>query len=344
MAAETTREILLDLRLKIQENARRWSGYINGMNGAYSQAFHRQELVLRDAKVKIEAMKKAEYDNMVFALSMLTVVAGGPLASYFAKSISGPLKNRAAIDRLASLPADRKLIQSDELIDAAAQKAISFGHDLLKSKPVTDRLEGLAKAPIPSEPYVPAGITPTEYAAALLQGNDERATILAEGPSNWYDHAHMFSPGFTIYLRKAILSSPYFTGAPAAEMTDKTRDMLRRRAKLGLWVAWALERKKRYWEVQTAIAQSYISSKSEIWAWGALRQELLSLGVPSDVISVKWIGPRGIVYGMNMDGFIKWASSTVAVHDLYSGFPGGDEAFKRVKQSWLAKNRLKLPN
>jgi len=88
-------------------------------------------------------------------------------------------------------------------------------------------------------------------------------------------------------IREAFAKTEFFTKAPPSKMDNRTRELLASRAKLALWIAWALGRDRTGWNVQSGM-RLHGPSLSEVFAWADLRKELVLLGVPTGAI--QWGG------------------------------------------------------
>jgi hypothetical protein len=330
--SESTREIFLDVRQTIDEVSRRWGAYLHGASAAYANAFDSQAKLLFAEKKIIEAVKQQETDNMVFALSILTMCLSAPLSTYFAKG----LKAEAAL-----LSGGQN---EDKVIDASMKKALSFGTDIAQkriTKPPKD-IQSMRSAPAPADPYVPTAVTPAEYAESLQQGADETANQLSIDAQNCYRHADIFTVEEATKIREIVYNSQYITQAPPDVMSAETKVLLNKRAKLALWFAWALERDKEYWKGQSLMART-VYFRSEAWSWGLLRQELVTLGVPASLITIKGFSPRGAIFALDMANFIDWAWKPEALYTVLSGFRWSDKSMSWIIQNWYAKHGMKPP-
>jgi hypothetical protein len=335
MATETSREVFNDLRLTTLEYGGKWRAYFQGVSEAYANAFRSQELLLQRIKGAVERRKKAEVDNIIFAFTMLTAGFGGLIATHFARDLKK--------FTISSFPEIAVARHGNDIIDDMVQSVLK-GASLTKEafnaqKPWTDRLKELggatSSAPPLRDPFVPADATPAAYGARLLQGAEEHGNLMSDIARFLSAQSDYFPLDVAKNMRAAILRSAFFQQAPASKMTDETKAMLTARAKLGLWICWALERDKRYWEVQSAL-QLY--GKSEIYEWEPLRQELVLLAVPATMITAKGFDAfGGLKFGMKMDAFIKWAQGPDSLHALFAGFKWGSEAFKWAKDKWDKK-------
>jgi len=149
-------------------------------------------------------------------------------------------------------------------------------------------------------------------------------------------NADSFQPEIAKIIADNTWESPFFTEAPPSVMSQETKTTLVFRAKLALWVVWALERDKDYWQTQCALR---LYNFSEVFDWEPLRLELNQLGVPLAAISFKeYYSPRDYTPGaMNVEAYIKWAESSDSLRMVFSGLDWTDEGMTWVQERWKKK-------
>jgi len=170
--AGTSKEIFEELRQDIDDYADKWEGYFFGMSEAYATAYKSQEDLLRKIKGAIEARKKQEEENRVFALSMVTAGFAGLFATHFSKEF----KKKA----IADFPDIAKAAGGDEIINdmvSRVGKAVSTGKDAIKGagkQPMDELLEfvGIKSPAVSEDGFVPSGVTPAEYGAPAPAGRE----------------------------------------------------------------------------------------------------------------------------------------------------------------------------
>src|SRR6266478_4606097 len=282
--ADTAAEIeFLKMRTTIQEYAGKWRGYFNGMAAAYAGAYERQKKILEEAKHVLEERKKQEDEARLFALSLLTVGLTSTIGTHFAKealsSHVASLSQVAAIAREDSIIGEWLVDTMKDVSKESLKKGTEAGLELvgLKTKAGHEAITG--------EPFVPPLDNPAEYGFTLQQGLEERASCIADIVRLFGDSG-LFTAEMAKAMHKGMLQSPFFAQAPPSVMDDRKKGVLLKRAELALWIAWARERDRHYWEIQVAM-RFYGPAKSEVWVWAPLRKELIELGVPEAHITAE---------------------------------------------------------
>lgn len=334
--AETSKDVFRDLIEDIDRFGGRWTAYFAAVESAYAAAYKSQETLLSQTKARIEARKKQEDADRVFALSLLTAGMGGLIATDFSQRLE-KITIRNLGDTVAAVERDRIVKQTMD----KAVRAAKLGGKALKgaSQGVQDwalKVSGIKSADISDGPYVPVAVTPAQYGADLRQGAQERVNVLNDIAFLFRDNADLFPLEVAKSMRSGFEAADFFTKAPASQTDPKVKDLLTTKAKLALWMAWALERDRKYWEVQSAV---WMYNFSETHDWVDLRTELIGIGVPAGRVSFDF-GGKYAAGALNMDGFIKWASSANAMTVLFAGLPQDSEGMKWVVSRWNKKLKI----
>lgn len=341
MANDSSKDVFRDLIDDIDRQAGRWTAFFAGLESAYEAAYNAQAKLLSNTKANIDAQKKREQEERTFILSMFTAGLGSPMATHFSKELKATA--------IKNLPDIAKAAGGDKIIDDMVGHTISAlktAGGVLNgaSKNIQDwvlKSSGIKSADTSAEPFVPAGLTGTQYGANLRQGCQERVNLLKDIVFVFRDTADGFPVPAAKAIREAFAKTDFFTKAPPSKMDDKTRALLASRAKLALWIAWALGRDRTYWTVQSGM-RLYGPAMSEVFAWEDLRKELVLLGVPAGSISFPesrhtgWAASRA----MNMEGFIRWASSPNSLQLLFSGLQTDTAGVRSVVGRWNSKVKV----
>jgi len=144
-------------------------------------------------------------------------------------------------------------------------------------------------------------------------------------------------------LAQVIIPSPYIQNAPRDEI--KPGD-LKSKALLSLWLAWAWARDDAYWAVHGTIQQYNDRNKDERVDFEPVRKKLLSLGVPTNVVSQKdelshWMNRTEIVDVINMPAFLAWAGSTAWIPVMFNKTTPQDELWVSRLPGQMAQIKVK---
>lgn len=192
-----------------------------------------------------------------------------------------------------------------------------------------------------NDPFEPAELPPLRYMATMLQRIDERLRNL------W----HQINNAIVVQrldlvrarnLAEKICDTSFIDKAP--EEIDKK--LLQDKAELGLWIRWACARDREYWKKYSNVMNV------EVFEFWPVLDELVRLGVPSaqiwlmgsyvpaakriDVMQLKATRDNGL----NMDGFIRWASGLQAIELLFLGVKRNQDT-DDVKQKMLMRINLR---
>lgn len=338
MAELTSWQIISNLRQDLTDYAGKWRGYFNGVAEAYAAAFKSQADILLQIQKKIEARRKEEAELMTFGLSLLTAGFGGMLSTYFSKKLVTTRAQGAGVSLSEDDEIFKELLGKAEkavgmLKDAAAQTAIATSRSE-RAKRVLDSVQiaiGTKSGDTPTEPFVPAGITPEEYGERLKQGAEERGNVIADLLRPFSDIAPIMPTLMAKAVDAKARQSEFFTKAPPSVMSNETKALLLKRAKLMLWLVWALSVPDRdFWKIEKT--RSYLW-RSQIWDWGPLREELIRLQVPAAQITWRTMRLEPEYHEtMDMVGFIDWARDpAVSLALIFSGSQQSKDQLTKLK-------------
>jgi hypothetical protein len=305
-----------------------WDHFGKAASAAYAKAYDSNGKVLQGVRSIKVARKAADDAMMSFVLSLLTVgVAGGVAGGLIAFP-----KSRAA--ETAARDVVKLVIRGvgGELNDAV--KALS-----------PDKVPG-------NDVFAPADITPAEYMAKMLEGISYNKglleDILYEVNYNQDADRVVYPAGTTVLLSRSgngqvtagsakllaevITGTSFFQYMPSMSVNSEA---LTPKARLALWIGWALNRDPDYWSdgeqqfTENIIAGpggggGSISRPSQATKeqpdWDLVRNDLLSLKVPvgpmtSTLRTTSWTGDT-MRNGLYMWGFMEWAASSSALDML----------------------------
>ena len=306
--AETSNEIILDLRLKIFTQAERWRSRGEVISRAYTAAFSKQQAVLNSIKTASAETVAKERAMMAFFLGLITGGIVGQMTGALAANATTRI-SRSTLFRTAVEEATRDHVLRT-MVGPGLKTLIEGGGDKLKGI----ALSGVASAPN-SDSFVPVERDPTVVGSLIRQSISDRTIILQTIAESIYD---VFKDGglpqdAARRIRTSFLYSPFFMSLPPGEVDES---VLVDRAHLALWIAWGRVRDKKYWDGQHDVI---VSERSEVWVWSKrLLPELVRLGAPASRIQV-WVDKKTIA--LNMPGFIEWSRGHQAVMPMFAGLP-----------------------
>jgi hypothetical protein len=312
--AETSREIFNDMRITIDHvMLTDWASYISTVAAAYDSAYSRVQDLLDGVKATITAREQAEQALMVGVLSVVT----GGVAGAFA---DGLVKRMPAIEKVAasaenSLANVVKTAEEDpvlykvfkdttkDLVKKGADKLQEVGLDRFKAEP---RSNG----------FKPEGLSVSDYRDLLTQGIISRGSLLWNFADALYRSAEDWSPEVADLIGRGLYQSDFFKQKYRAQ-----KEMLKKKAELALWCAWALPRDEKYWTIQRTLVM--YKSNTEALDWAPVRDELKGLDVPEDAITLSGVQSgfwkNKAVKGLDVIGFMNWVKSGEMLHTLYEG-------------------------
>ncbi len=200
------------------------------------------------------------------------------------------------------------------------------------------KIQGWTKSSTPSPGnFLPVGLDPLEYFLEISRGVQHRTNRMSMQVRKWGDdlesrwgndeYAELVKSVVAEKWEAGFKDSKFFTDAPLPSIDPLTDKFLMSRAKLSLWIAWAQERDKSYWEKQY-INSPYVESEAKLWE--PLRVELISLGVPLHHVSTFANPPL-----INFPAFIEWSFSEHAINQLLAGNQLIPPDVERIKNQWI---------
>jgi hypothetical protein len=329
---ETSREIFNDMRITIDHvMLTDWASYISTVTDAYDQAYSRVQDLLEGVKAAVTAREQAEQALMVGVLSVVTGGVVGAFADGLVKRM--PAVEKAAASAGSSVANVVKSAEEDpvlykifkdttkDLVKKGADKLQEVGLDQFKGERSTGR-------------FAPEGMRLEDYRDLLTQGIISRGTILWNFADALYKTADDWSAEVADLIRTGLYQNDFFTQKYRAQ-----KALLKRKAELALWCAWALPRDEEYWNMQRVMVNYH--HNQEALDWAPVRDELKDLDVPEGEITLAgvqsgfWSAKQ--VKGLDVIGFMNWVKTVGMVHTLYEGISiaGGQThhwALDRMKQ------------
>jgi hypothetical protein len=311
---ETSREVFLEMRERIDHvMLTDWASYISSVTSAYDAAYSRVQELLDDVKRAITARQQAEQALMVGVLSVVTGGVVGVFAEGLVKRMPAIEKATSAIESTVANvvktaeedPVLYKIFKdtTKDAIKKGADKLQEMGLDHFKGEP-------------PESGFSPAGMRVEAYRDLLTQGIISRGNLLWNFADMLYKSADMWTPDFADMIRQGLYQTDFFKQKHRVQ-----GDLLKKKAELALWCAWALPRDVDWWTAQEAITR--FRPNTEPLDWAPVRDELVDLGVPEDRVTI--VGAQSgflhgkMVKGFDCLGFMDWVKSGDMVHTLYEG-------------------------
>jgi hypothetical protein len=307
-----------------------WDHFGKAASAAYSLAYDDNGRILNAVRQTQAARKASEEAMMSFCLSLLTVgVAGGVAGGLISSSVKGAAK-------VATQTAARDLV-----------KFVTKG---VEGK-VIDAVKALSPDNVPgADVFAPADTTPTTYMAKMLEGisynkglledvlhevnyNEDANQVSVRDGSNTTVALNRSKDG-QITLGSAKLLTEVITGTSFIQQMPSmsvNSDDLAPKARLALWIGWALNRDPDYWSDglqvdgwskgyihKGAAGDSPAGATLEQLDWAPVRDALMVLKVPAEKITAQlWTetdwGAKSVRLGLYMWGFMEWAASTAAL-------------------------------
>jgi hypothetical protein len=330
---KTGQECVNFLEGEVNRAHKHWETFGHAMSAAYSEAYEDQKNLLENVKKRIEARRAADEKFMTFALSLLTVGVGGPVA--------GALVSRVITKTGAAIAASKEDIEAAvKFAEKMAEKAKEKVAEPIKAG--TEKLVKYFNPPL-GDPFAPVSEAPSTFGAKLLEEISRMGAVKEDLISGLRRSDQITLEGATT-LAEQILDSTYYNDMPAATISH---DQLKPKAGIALWVAWALSRDDKYWikaSNQWATANQHVHNESvwdEQFDWEPVRQKLVvDLKVPESQITVRgtefgWMGRQKAITGLWMWGFMKWAASPQAYKLLFDdSVPKNVDGLQMVKEQW----------
>lgn len=335
---EDPRWVISDLNDIINVAAIAWRRFAYALGGAYSWGWHTQGAVLKKVKDNLETRAKAEEAAAMFALSMLTIGLGGPLANFCAKKVLGTYAEQLG----------------EKFVEDVVDKATEQGKELMKSK--GEWLYKYLNHPPSEEAFAPAGVEPLQFQDSMLEGIEFRtATLLKLTQKLKEKLAGGATLGNLQEIYNSIVTTPFIAQPPSLHIT---KESLQVKALMALWISWGWGRDVGYWR-----SHSFLLGKTvgEAIDFEPVRKSLLASGVPESRISQAFLSGGGAAWVMsrdaqklredqktndvqviNMSAFIDWCNSDDCVEVLLHGLPRNIQWFQEIKQQ-LTMRRLMGP-
>jgi hypothetical protein len=313
-------EGLVFMVTKIMNATSHWQRYGDAASAAYSWAWHHQEAVLKEVSERIERRLKAEEAAAEFAFTLLTVGVGGALAGKFVKE------------------AFEGTGVKDYLVDAAVDLAKEKVKDI---KPAYNwaakQLGTVGETPSP-DAFKPPGVTPDEYGPTLLEGIMQQTTELTDMLDALQSSRDAITLQGVQNLAQVICKSAFVSQPPNPALT---KQFLKPKALLSLWLAWAWGRDVNYWETHS-MAAIYGNEDSD---FNPVREDLFKFAGVSEALITQqaMIKTKGLpTYGdvMNMDAFLKWANSFAVIPLLLQGSGAPGQMQMRIQQQLMMKRMM----
>jgi hypothetical protein len=305
-----------------------WDHFGKAASAAYAKAYDSNGGVLKRVRSLQVARQAADDAMMSFALSLLTVgvagaVAGGLIA-----------------------------IEGSRATETAARDVVKFVIKGIGGE-VNDAVKALSPDRVPGgDVFAPADIGPTEYMAKMLEGISYNKGLLEDilHEVNYNQDADRveYPAGTTVLLNRSgtgqvtagtakllaevITGTSFFQQMPSMSVNS---DALTPKARLALWMGWALNRDPDYWsDGEQEFTENIVAgpgggggslnrpsqATKEQPDWEPVRNDLLSLKVPIGMIASTlrtsaWTG-NSARNGLYMWGFMEWAASVSAMDML----------------------------
>jgi hypothetical protein len=331
-----------------------WTHYGWAVSKAYADAYSKNLSVLGGIKIKQEQDRARNEAFMSFALSLLTVgVAGGvagALARTFAKKV-----------------ADGSKVAEDVSKDVLKWSQQQAAAPLIKTVSAT-----LSPEVSSGDVFSPSDTSPEQYTTGVQEGISYNLALLQKilFDAKWDPSKKNTTVGDKVItlrsggelttegarlLADAITSSSFVSDPPPIDVDIAN---LTRKAKLALWIGWALARDADYWNSEDAPIMNYIYDAKRGWVplpvgpafweqltWEPVRQAVVDVGGMYQAVTMQSNMPVGggnfqIKKGLYMRGFMEWAASPQALAQLFdSAIPKNKTGFDMVAK---AQTRRKL--
>ncbi|HUA61183.1 MAG TPA: hypothetical protein VML19_20630 [Verrucomicrobiae bacterium] len=305
----TPGEYITFLLTKLERCKSAWEAYGDACSEAYSQAYSTQYAVLKKVQKTLEEEAEQREKVLTFALSLLTVGVGGPIAGAVVRKVAGKIIAK----------------ETAELTKAAIEKAGEWGKEKA-TEPIKSGSEWagkhLFKAPSTEEAFRPPGVPPDQYGNKVQKGIHATAAALFRSVENFQSNG---SAGMTLQsarsLTESMLESDFVKYPPDVDPDDDqfTND-LAKNASMALWLGWAWIRDVPYWR-NAAHNKFIVNYNTEPQAFRPVLDALTQTGAPRNQITQK-VNIFGANYDfMDMWGFMQWSTSADAQMKLFQSMP-----------------------
>ena len=313
----------------ISDASTAWLRYAAATTEAYAQAWGKQKTALEDTKRKIEARSKRDEALATFALNLLTVGVGGPLA---VASVKMAVKGLGGSDKFVE--------HAVKLVEEKSEEPI---------KTVTEWSYKKLGGEVSGDPFEPAAVSPTEFGAhlnqAVLYQTGTMTHLLAK-----LQMAGDVSLAGAKALAELIVPTPFIQDAPSL---DITAGALLPNSLFALWLAWLWGRDADYWRLHGVINLGcyHGAYQEERVDFAPILKSMLSVHIPESV-AIQRESVSGLVGSshtenlINMNSLLEWANSTqwcslmyqrLKTNDLWAGRLPEQMAMIKMKRatSWL---------
>jgi hypothetical protein len=329
-----------------------WTHYAWATSSAYATAYKQNLEVLGKVKKKQQQRRAETEAAMAFVLSLLTVGLAGGVAGALARKFASKAYGGS---KVAEDVAKDVLKWSQQQAAAPLVRAVSsaFSPDVASA-----------------DVFSPADTTPEEYTTSLQEGITLSVGALTQivFEAKWEPGKKTASLGDKVIqlksggqlttegarqLTEAILDSSFMKELPPLDIDVRT---LTRKAKLALWIGWALARDADYWNRKDAPLMNYIYDAQKglvplpvgpaFWEqmdWEPVRQAIIDVGVMYQAVTAQSNMPVGggqfqTQKGLYMWGFMNWASSPDALAAIFDGaIPKNANGFDMVAKKQLVR-------
>jgi len=295
---------------RVETAASGWEAFTDIATKAYNKAYRRQGTLLKSIKARLEEERKQAQAVLTFAISLLTVAAVGPVAGALGAKLAGGMEEKAAEEFTKWV-----IKKAGDGTKAATGAAVKYFYP---EKLVED-------------PFEPAADDPLDYMTTILA----RVHTREHRFQKWI----LSFSGLHLPLDEArdiateVVNSSFVQEAP--------RDMgpyegaLYRSAALLQWIVWAWDRDDAYWAGRSVSMSDY----QEAITWDRVRVDLAILGVPVALITLtvprtrlefQWLRPGQT--GLNMEGFINWATDVHAAELVFRDLPDSNYVSQAKKE------------
>jgi len=314
---------VMDLMNTISLATTQWEKFANALGGAYSWAWHTQGAILKQVRENLETRARQKEAEAMFALSLLTVGLGGPLAGACVRKVLGTVGEAASEEFVT------------EMVNKAKEKGVEFAKT--KEEAFTKKLYH----PPAEEALSPAGVEPIQYQDAMFEGIKFRSATLQKLTQALINQISSGQPLNNLQeVYNTIKTSPFVANPPGLHIG---KEDLQVKALLALWLSWGWGRDVAYWRTHSIPT----FNQSEAVDFEPVHHSLIQCGVPESRIGQQFIGigwrdletiqkSQGEkdwdqLKTINMSRFIDWCLSDDCIEVLFHGLPIKSQWFWEIK-------------
>ena len=230
---------VVDAQAEILSAVADWKSYADAAAEAYSQAYEDQGRVLGSVNKRLEEMRKEDAERMTLALTILTVGVAGPIASVLVKD-----KAAKVFEKLAENLQGKA---SKTALEAAGEMVKDSAGDLTKKglEKVAEEVSKAYERPSVEDAFHSSGVPPDQYGDQLQEAIDLQTGVLQKLITAFMRKG---SAGMTMDDAKQLLSRILNTDFVKYPPSAVKKGVLRKKASVALWLAWAWDRDREYWE------------------------------------------------------------------------------------------------